>query len=233
MSDPAHALQELSTAHVTDAHARLGAAARCGPFGLLSIAPGMRIAGPVQVVRHVGSVDLLFEAMASAPAGGVLVVEDRGRRDRACVGDLVTIEAAGAGLAGIVIDGCHRDTEELLEIGLPVFSLGAHPSGPIAVDPRPDDAFTECRFGEWTAATGDFVLGDRDGVVLIAATELADVVRHALVVRDTEREHRRRFAGGEHLRAQFRFAEYLTARETNPALTFRQHLAALAASIEA
>jgi hypothetical protein len=35
MTEPVHALAELSTAHVTDAFARLGATARCGPFGLV------------------------------------------------------------------------------------------------------------------------------------------------------------------------------------------------------
>lgn len=233
MTELVQALAELSTAHVTDAYARLGATARCGPFGLQPIARGWRVAGPVQVVRHVGSVDLLLEAMSRATPGTVLLVEDLGRRDRACVGDLVAMDALGAGLAGIVIDGCHRDTEEVLAIGLPVFSLGAHPLGPLGVDDRPDDPFTECRFGEWTAVSGDVVLGDRDGVVLIGADELADVVRHARSVRDTEIEHRRRFAAGENLRTQFDFAEYLTARETNPAFTFREHLAVRSASIEA
>ena len=225
MTELVQALAELSTAHVTDAYARLGETARCGPFGLAPIAPHWRVEGHIQVVRHVGSVDLLLEAMGRAAPGSVLLVEDLGRHDRACVGDLVAIEAAGAGLSGIVIDGCHRDTEELIEIGLPVFSLGAHPSGPLEVGDRPVDPFTECRFGDRTAVTGDLVVGDRDGVVLIGARELADVVRHARAVRDTEIEHRRRFAAGEDLRTQFGFADYLTARETDPTLTFRQHLA--------
>lgn len=45
------------------------------------------------------------------------------RLDEACVGDLVTLEAKGEGITGIVIWGLHRDSQELREIGLPLFSL--------------------------------------------------------------------------------------------------------------
>ena len=70
----------------------------------------------------------------------MLVVDNEGRLDEACVGDLMALEAAGAGLAGIVIWGLHRDSVEIREIGLPVFSLGSMPTGPLRLDPRADDA---------------------------------------------------------------------------------------------
>jgi regulator of RNase E activity RraA len=62
-----------------------------------------------------------------ASPGKVLVVDNTGRRDEACIGDLIALETKMAGLAAIVIWGLHRDTPEILQIGLPVFSLGASP----------------------------------------------------------------------------------------------------------
>jgi regulator of RNase E activity RraA len=59
----------------------------------------------------------------------VLVVDNGGLLDEACVGDLVALEAHAAGMEGMVIWGLHRDTADIRAIGLPVFSLGAIPTG--------------------------------------------------------------------------------------------------------
>jgi hypothetical protein len=56
-------------------------------------------------------------------------------RHRACVGDLVTLEVQKAGLHGIVIWELHRDTDELVSIGLPLLSLDTMGTGPQRLDP--------------------------------------------------------------------------------------------------
>ena len=61
-------------------------------------------------------------------------MDNSGRPDEACVGDLVALEASRAGLSGIVIWGLQRDTTELHIIRLPVFSLGALSAGPQRLD---------------------------------------------------------------------------------------------------
>ena len=120
----------LTTAHIADACIRAGLPVRCGPAGLTAVSRGMRLAGRVLPVHHAGSVDLYLEALESAEPGDVLVVDNDGLLNEACVGDLVALEVANAGLAGIVIWGLHRDTADIIEIGLPVFSLGSLPTGP-------------------------------------------------------------------------------------------------------
>src|SRR6266404_9506008 len=81
-------LRTLTTPHLADACLRVGAPVRCAPVGLRPIAPGMRCAGRARPARHVGSVDIFLEALSEAAPGEVLVVDNGGRLDEACVGDL-------------------------------------------------------------------------------------------------------------------------------------------------
>jgi regulator of RNase E activity RraA len=99
------------------------------------VVPGSRLAGRVCPARHAGSVDAFLEAFEMAAPGDVLVVDNGGRLDEACVGDLVALEAQAAGVEGMVIWGLHRDTADIRAIGLPVFSLGAIPTGPSGSTP--------------------------------------------------------------------------------------------------
>ena len=70
-----------------------------------------------------------------AAPGDVLVVDNGGRLDEACVGDLVALEAQAAGVEGMVIWGLHRDTADIRAIGLPVFSLERSPLAPSGSTP--------------------------------------------------------------------------------------------------
>jgi regulator of RNase E activity RraA len=219
----------LTTAHVADACIRAGVEVRT--ISLTAVAGG-RIAGRVLPAQHVGSVDVFLEALESAEAGDVLVVDNGGRRDEACVGDLVTLEAAAAGIAGLVVWGLHRDTVDITAIGLPVFSLGALPTGPLRLDPQRADALSTATIGGWTVTRDDVVLGDEDGVVFVPADRLDEIFDLAESIRDTEHTQATAIRAGQSLRQQVHFADYLTARAANPALTFRQHLRTTQAAIE-
>ncbi|MFH9725252.1 RraA family protein [Streptomyces sp. NPDC017254] len=222
----------LSTPLVADACVRLGEPLRAAPAGILSVVPGQRVAGRALPVRHYGSVDVFLEAFTRAEPGDVLVIDNAGRRDEACVGDLAVLEAAAAGIAAVVVWGLHRDTPDLVEIGLPVFSYGRHAPGPVRLDPRDPDALTTARFGEHEVTAADVVLGDDDGVLFVAADRAKAVLETARGLFLTEREQARRIRAGETLRSQTRFDAFLAGRAEDPSYTFRQHLRRIGGAIE-
>ncbi|GIG61378.1 demethylmenaquinone methyltransferase [Longispora fulva] len=222
----------LTTAHIADACLRAGVPVRCAPTGVRAMTPGTRVAGRVAPARHVGSVDLFLEAFEDAAPGDVLVVDNGGRVDESCVGDLVALEAQAAGLAGIVIWGLHRDTADLRVIGLPLFSAGTLSTGPLRLDERPKDALEAAMVGDWTVGRADLVLGDADGVLFVPADRAGELFTLAEGIRDTERRQAERIRAGESLRAQVRFDVYLARRREEPTWTFREHLRAVGGAIE-
>jgi regulator of RNase E activity RraA len=222
----------LTTAHLADACIRAQLPVRCAPALLRAVVPGSRMAGRVSPARHVGSVDIFLEALERAAPGDVLTVDNGGRLDESCVGDLVALEAQGAGLEGIVIWGLHRDTADIKAIGLPVFSLGTLPAGPQRLDVRLPDALETATVGEWTVNREDVVLGDDDGVLFVPTVRAEDIFTLAETIRDTERRQAERIRAGVSLRSQVQFDTYLARRQEVPSLSFREHLRAVGGAIE-
>ena len=222
----------LTTAHLADGCIRAGVEVRCAPAAIHAVVPGWRLVGRVLPARHGGSVDVFLEAFGNAEPGDVLVVDNGGRLDESCVGDLVTLEAREAGLGGIVIWGLNRDSADIAAIDLPVFSLGRIPTGPLSITPRLDDALTSATVGPWAVTASDLVAGDDDGVLFFPANRAEEIVAHAEAIRDTERAQAERIAAGTSLREQVRFEDFLAARAQNRALTFREHLRTVGGEIE-
>ena len=222
---------DLTTPHVVDAVMRLGIDVRCAPSNVRPIWGGAHIVGRAQPARHYGSVDVFLEALERAAPGDVLVVDNAGRDDEACVGDLITLEARNAGLSGIVIWGLHRDTPELRTIRLPVFSQGTLPAGPQRLDAQESDALASAHVGAHRVTGADFVLADSDGVLFLPLARAADIARAASAVRDTERQQAAKMNLGVSFRDQVRFSDYLDMRDRD-GITFRQFLRAIGGAIE-
>ena len=222
----------LSTPLVCDACMRVGLDVRSVPMDVGPLIAGSRVSGPARPVRHAGSVDVFLEALEGSRPGEVLVIDNAGRDDEACIGDLIVLEARQAGIAGIVLWGAHRDTPELLEIGLPLWSCGALPIGPAGARPRHPEALSSAKIFGITVTAADVVLADDDGVVVVAGGSLDRVTEQARRIADTERAQAADARAGTTLRQQLRFSEYLRRRGEEPGFEFREHLREIGGAVE-
>lgn len=226
------AFADLSTPLICDACLRHGIPLRVAPGGIRPLMSGHRVAGRVLPAKHTGSVDVFLEAMESADPGDVLVADNQGRTDEGCVGDLTALEARAAGLPAIVVWGVHRDTAELAEIRLPIFSYGACPAGPQRLDPRPPDALTVASFGNLSVDRSDVVAADDDGVVFVPLDRAEEILLTARSILDVERRQAEAVRRGKTLREQLRFTEFLDERSRTPSYSFREHLKRIGGAIE-
>ncbi|MFX0055155.1 MAG: RraA family protein [Promethearchaeota archaeon] len=226
------AFTNLSTPQIADACIRLDIPLRIGPPGIKLIDSRLRIAGRSLPCQHFGSVDIFLEIMEDANEGDVLVIDNGGRDDEGCIGDLIALEAKERGLGGIVVWGTHRDTKELVEIGLPIMSYGTYPAGPQRVDPRSAEALELAIFGELTVTRDDVVFGDNDGVLFVSHEHVSRVLEAAKTILEKEQTQSAEIREGNSLSEQLQFESYLHARRKDPSLTFRQHLRNIGGAIE-
>lgn len=222
----------IPTATIFDASVRLGIYPRIAPTGTSMVTDGRIISGPAVPSRHYGSVDVFLEAISNSRKGDVLVIDNGGRMDEACIGDLITLEAKRAGLSAIAVWGCHRDSDELRKINLPVFSLGHRPSAPTKVVKRPGDALLSARFGSFRVTRDDVVFGDPDGLLFFARKHVKEILKTAAKIRKTERHQSSEARKGKTLREQLRFDDYLAKKSGDSSFTFRKHLRRISAAIE-
>jgi regulator of RNase E activity RraA len=226
------AFSELSTPLIADAALRLKVPPRIAPPGIRPITPNQRLAGPALPVRHFGSVDVFLEVMQHAQPGQILIIDNGGRLDEGCIGDLTALEAEHCALAGIIVWGAHRDTPELWQIGLPIFSYGVCPFGPQRLDARDSSALHSARFGNFLVEPGDVVFADDDGCLFTAAERVDELLRVAHEIWQRERHQAEAIKSGRSLREQLEFARYLEKRATDSSYTFREHLRKISGAIE-
>jgi regulator of RNase E activity RraA len=223
---------DWTTPFIADACVLLQLPVRLGPPGLKPLIPLSRVAGRVAPAVHAGSTDVFLEAIALAERGDVLVVDNNGRLDEGCIGDLVAGEAFVSGLAALVIDGAHRDSAAIRAMGIPVWSRGTSPTGPLELRRRHATALEASTCGKTTVTREDAVFADEDGVVFVALADCERVIATARDIAQREQAQAARLLAGEPLRDQLRLADYLRKRDEDPEFTFRAHLKSMGGAIE-
>lgn len=171
---------------VIEGYARTGAATvheAAGQTGALApgiqaLAPGVRVCGPALTVLCRGRDNLmLHKALEVARPGDVLVVGTEHTPDAGYWGGILTVSAQARGVAGLVVDGCVRDTAEIRELGFPVFCRGRYVLG--AAKARLGLINHPVVCGGVLVHPGDLVLGDDDGVVAVPRDRAAAVAERA------------------------------------------------------
>ncbi len=134
-------------------------------------------------------------AVSLAKPGDVIVASTDACMVTALVGDLVMGMARNAGVRALVTDGLIRDVAGINAVGLPVFCRGVSPNSPACNGPG--SIGLPITLGGVSVASGDVIVGDRDGIVVVPRARLASVLERLPAIRDAEAALESRIAAGQ------------------------------------
>lgn len=180
------------TSVVADATNNAGVLVR----GIASLQGEMRVAGPA-LTAGCGPADLLALSAAQALVsdGDVVLATVDGHQGAAVFGDMVAGRLRNAGAVGFVTDGPVRDVPGVLATGLPVWCTGRTPASPYSKGPG--TVGLNITIAGVGVATGDMVVADGDGVVVVPFEMIDPVMKRAQQILDLEGEAEARVAAGE------------------------------------
>ncbi|MDR2320903.1 MAG: fumarylacetoacetate hydrolase family protein [Microbacterium sp.] len=168
----------------------------CFIDGVSANLPGAKIVGTAKTLRFVPAREDLFarhgggynaqkRCFDAVDEGEIIVIEARGDATTGTLGDILALRAKARRAAGVVTDGGVRDFAAVAEIGLPVFSQGAHPSV-LGRRHVPWDVDVTIACGGATVQPGDIIVGDSDGVIVIPPALVEEVVDATLAQEDED-----------------------------------------------
>jgi len=184
-------LRQLGAATVYEAQGAKGALDN----GMKPIDPTVRLAGPALTVDCRPADNLMLHyAVQKARPGDVLVVDAKGFMEAGPWGDVLTIQAMKLGIAGLVINGCVRDANLIIELGFPVFCRGLSIKGTGKNQPGKVDV--PITIGDVLIHPGDILVGDRDGLVVVPQDEIDSAIASSLAREDKEAKQRKAIEEG-------------------------------------
>lgn len=167
---------------------------------ILSLLDGVKVAGPAVTVRITDhDAFAMNRALLELYPGAVLVVDMSGDHRHAPVGAVTAAAATAQGAAGVVVDGVATDILELRATGLPVFARGTSCLTTKRVHSGGSAVNVPVQCGGIQVHPGDWVLGDDNGVIVLAPQSAADVLARALASDAAEPALLARIASGEPL----------------------------------
>ena len=182
---------EVPTGYITDLQGRRGAL-DCGVKPLFEFPA---IVGPALTVKTVPDDNLaVFAAMGVARAGDVLVIATDNWTGSAVIGDLVAAMFNNIGLAAVVTDGATRDVAGIRQVGLPVYARGLTANS--SQKNGPGTVGAEISVGGAVVRSGDLIVGDRDGIVVLSQEKIPEALEGLQAVRAKERSLEEGIAAG-------------------------------------
>ena len=192
-ADIGKALSQVSAANLSDALHRGGVLP-----GIRPLVPGLKVVGRVLTVRtYPGDWAKPVQAIDQAQPGEVIVV-DAGGVGPAIWGELATQSAIQRQVAGVVIHGALRDAVDIANLRFPTSSLVM----PNAGEPKGfGEIGVPIRIAQVTVETGDWVVGDDDGVVVLPKKLAVEYANRAMDVLERENRIREEIKGGRSVAA--------------------------------
>ncbi|MCY4474749.1 MAG: RraA family protein [Chloroflexi bacterium] len=195
-------LESAYSGAVYDAMRELGLDAGILPNDIRPVDPTTVVVGKVWTCSG-GMVDGLSQddsllswtgMLSAAPSGSVVVCQPKDSTI-AHMGELSAETLKFRGVKGYVVDGGNRDTDFILKLGFPVFCRYLTPSD-IVARWQVQSMGEPITIGDVRIQTDDFILGDRDGVVVIPASAASSVAKLVHEVMNTENELRKMILNG-------------------------------------
>ena len=186
------AFGKVSAPNLADAMHKKGAM-----VGIRPLKPGYKMVGRAVTVRSAdGDWAKPVEAIDRAEPGEIIVINsDSGHI--AVWGELATWSCKVKGIAGVVIDGAVRDTDDIMAMGLPVFSRHVAPN---AGEPKGfGEIGAEITCGGICVREGDWIVGDDSGVVVIPQEHAVEIANRAIDVHERESRLREEIKRGSTL----------------------------------
>ncbi len=173
--------RKIGSATVHEAYGRKGAVTPA----IKPVAKGVRICGPAYTVQcHPKDNLMLHKALERAQPGDVIVADVGNYPEAGYWGGLMATSGMARKLGGLAIDGCIRDSEEIIEMGFPVFCRGFCILGTTKAVLGSINHPT--LFGGVLVQPGDLILGDDDGMVVVARKDCEAVLEKS--IKRTENE---------------------------------------------
>jgi len=167
----------VPTGNICDAMDRMGAL----DYRIKPLSPEAQLTGPALTVRtRPGDNLMVWKALDVAKPGDVLVIATYNYTSASTFGENVVQVAKAKGLAGIVCDGMCRDASGIRATGLPTFVRGIVPSSPWK--DGPGEIGSVVAFGGAAIHSGDIIVGDEDGVVVVPLVDAPAVAERLEII---------------------------------------------------
>lgn len=142
------------------------------------IYPGIKLIGTAYTVQcQPGGIITCHKALAKVPSGSILVVNGYGDSTGAVWGGLMSLEAIQRGVKGIVVDGAVRDISTIKELDFPTFARHVTPR--VGKNKVVGSLEVPIACGGVTVNTGDLIIGDDDGIVVIPKDSIQEILEKA------------------------------------------------------
>lgn len=151
----------------------------CMSADICAVDPSMKIVGTAMTIetKDGDNFPIHVATYAAQREGYVMVIDGKGYKDAAYLGDKIMACCKAMGYKGIVLDGYSRDRSGNIALNFPVFSLGLIPAGPIKKNPGKINETITC--GGIVVNPGDLICGDEDGVCVVPRGRIEEVLVEA------------------------------------------------------